>query len=110
MWNIDTLVFHKIKSVPEGRINIFFSKRKKKKEKRKKKKEKRKKKKKNRGGRQPDRLRPFVRGSIYRSQNWTFVMPRIKGGRTAPHRDMSRARHDQHESSKLEHQIWVGGC
>jgi len=26
MWNIDTQVFHKIKSVPEGRINIFFSK------------------------------------------------------------------------------------
>jgi hypothetical protein len=24
MWNIDTQVFHKIKSVPEGRINILF--------------------------------------------------------------------------------------
>ena len=67
-------------------------------------------KKKNRGGRQPDRLRPFVRGSVYCSQNWTFVMPRKEGGRIAPHRDMSRARRDRHESSKLEHQIWVGGC
>ena len=91
----DTLVFHKIKSVPEGRINIFFSKIKKIK---------------NRGGRQPDRLRPFVRGSVYCSQNWTFVMPRKEGGCIAPHRDMSRARRDRHESSKLEHQIWVGGC
>jgi len=33
MWNIDTLVFHKVKLVPEGCINIFFSKNKKNKKK-----------------------------------------------------------------------------
>jgi hypothetical protein len=73
MWNIDTLVFHKIKSVSF---------------------QKEKRKRKNRGGRQPDHLRPFVRGSVYRSQNWTFVMPQKEGGCIAPHRDMSRAHHD----------------
>ncbi len=66
--------------------------------------------KKNWGDRQPDRLRPFVRGSVYRSQNWTFMMPQKEGGPIAPIRDMSRARRDRRELSKLEHQIWVGGC
>jgi hypothetical protein len=59
---------------------------------------------------QPDRLRPFVRGSIYPSQNWTFAMPQREGGRIVPYRDMSRVHHDQHESSMFEHQIWGGGC
>ncbi len=62
------------------------------------------------GFRQPDRLRPFVRGSVYSLQNWMFMMPQTEGGCIVPYRDTSRVHHDWHESSMLEHQIWGGGC
>jgi hypothetical protein len=48
--------------------------------------------------------------TVYRLQNWTFVVPRKEGGRIVPYRDTSRARRDRRESSELEHQTWVGGC
>ena len=87
---MNTLVFHKIKSVPKGRISsIFFLKIIKIKRKF--------------GG-------TFVGGSVYCLQNRTVMMPQKEGGCIVPYRDTSRALHDRCESIKLDHQIWIGDC